>query len=276
MAVITISRQVAALGDEIASDLAKELGYVFIDRKQIERRIVECGFPQEKLLRYDERKPGFFASLAKDRDEYLNYLQYAVLEAAEHGNCILIGRGAFKILEDVPSLVSLRFVSADDIRLERLKKEKEWNDRQAQNRISESDTNRKGFHKSFFNMESEDPRNFLITLNTGILSREEAVKIIEATVKSYITPLKEECGKKMIERLLKGQRLVNQLLFDYKLSINFLHANIEENNDNVIILQGVADSQAIADKAVQTAAKILPSCEIRSAISIVQAFKAYQ
>ncbi|HBB13245.1 MAG TPA: cytidylate kinase-like family protein, partial [Treponema sp.] len=57
MAVITISRQVAALGDEIASDLAKKIGYTFIDRKQIEKRIVELGFPKEKLEKYDERKP---------------------------------------------------------------------------------------------------------------------------------------------------------------------------------------------------------------------------
>ena len=35
MAVITISRQVAALGDEIAAATAKLLGYKFIDRKAI-------------------------------------------------------------------------------------------------------------------------------------------------------------------------------------------------------------------------------------------------
>ncbi|MBP5577434.1 MAG: cytidylate kinase-like family protein, partial [Treponema sp.] len=116
MAVITISRQVAALGDEIASDLAKKIGYTFIDRKQIEKRIVELGFPKEKMEKYDERKPGFFASLAKDRDEYLNYLQYAVLEAASSGNCILIGRGAFIILDELPNLVAMRFVANDNVR----------------------------------------------------------------------------------------------------------------------------------------------------------------
>ena len=142
MAIISISRQVAALGDEIATALAKKTGYSFIDRKQIEKRIVELGFPQDKLSKYDERKPGFFASLVKDRDEYLNYLQYAELEAASKGNCILIGRGAFAILENVPNLIALRFVSNDGVRLERLKKEFSWNDKQAQQRIDESANNR--------------------------------------------------------------------------------------------------------------------------------------
>ena len=49
MAIIAISRQVAALGDEIAAAVAKKLGYTFITRKQIEDRIVELGFPKEKL-----------------------------------------------------------------------------------------------------------------------------------------------------------------------------------------------------------------------------------
>lgn len=272
MAVITISRQVAALGDEIASDLARKIGYNFIDRKQIEARIVELGFPKEKLEKYDERKPGFFASLAKDRDEYLNYLQYAVLEAASTGNCILIGRGAFVILEELPNLVALRFISPDNIRLERLKNEFSWEDKQAQNRIDESDNNRRGFHKSFFNADHRSPEHYLLTLNTGLLSREASVSLIENVVKNYITAQKEAAGKEKIALLLKGQRLVNQLLFDYKMNINFLRAVVEKD---VITLQGVADSHAVVEKAVQTAAKILPSCEIRSAITISRDYKAY-
>ena len=86
MAIIAISRQVAALGDEIATAVAEKLGYKFITRKEIEKRIVDLGFPEEKLKKYDERKPGFFASLVKDRDEYLDYLQTAVLDAASEGN----------------------------------------------------------------------------------------------------------------------------------------------------------------------------------------------
>ncbi|HAK69571.1 MAG: cytidylate kinase-like family protein [Treponema sp.] len=273
MAVITISRQVASLGDEIAGATAKKMGYTFIDRKQIEARIVELGFPKEKLSKYDERKPGFFASLNKDRDEYLNYLQYAVLEAASVGNCILIGRGTFKILEEVPNMISLRLVANDVVRRERLKKEFNWNDKQAQGRIDESDANRRGFHKSFFNIENDDSREYMFTLNTGLLTLEDSVRIIEGVTKNFITAEKESLGRTKVEQLLKGQRLVNQLLFDFKLGINFLRAEV---GASVITLHGVADSQGIAERAVQTAAKILPSVEIRSAISVVQDFKPYQ
>ena len=179
MAVITISRQVAALGDEIASALAKEIGYTFIDRKAIEARIVALGFPAEKLKKYDERKPGFFASLAKDRDEYLDYLQLAVLEAAAKDNCILIGRGSFVILENVPNHFAVRFVANDAVRMERLKNEFSWEDKQAKQRISESATNRSGFHKSFFNVDNEDSTHYHLVLNTGMLDIDSAVKVLK-------------------------------------------------------------------------------------------------
>ena len=151
MAIIAISRQVASLGDEIAESVAKKTGYKFITRHDLEKRIVDLGFPAEKLKKYDEKKPGFFASLVKDRDEYLNYLQTAVLEAASEGNCILIGRGSFLILENLPNLLSLRFIASDTVRMERLMKEFNWTEKQAIQRITESDTNRKCFHKIFFN-----------------------------------------------------------------------------------------------------------------------------
>ncbi|MEE0354029.1 MAG: cytidylate kinase-like family protein [Treponema sp.] len=272
MAIIAISRQVAALGDEIAAAAAKKLGYTFITRKQIENRIVELGFPKEKLQKYDEIKPGFFASLAKGRDEYLNYLQYAVLEAASKGNCILIGRGSFVILEDVPNLISLRFVAKESVRAKRLEKEFNWTEKQAMARINESAANRKGFHKSFFNVDNEDSSHYMLTINTGILEQEEVVKQIVNFVKYFADPEKEALGKKRIENMLKAQDLTNKLLFEYKLNINFLRAIIDDEGTS-ITLQGVADSQAIVDRAVTLAAKILPSCTIKSAVNIVQDFK---
>lgn len=272
MAVITISRQVAALGDEIATALAKEIGYKFIGRKDIEARIVELGFPAEKLKKYDERKPGFFASLAKDRDEYLDYLQLAVLEAAAKDNCILIGRGSFVILENLPNHFAVRFVANEAIRMDRLKKEFGWEDKQAKQRINESAANRVGFHKSFFNVDNEDATHYHLVLNTGMLDVDSSVKILKELKDIVVTPEKEAEGKKKVEELLSAQRLVNKLIFEYNLNINFLHAVI---SGTTLTLQGVADSSALVEKAMSVAQKAFPEYKIESAISVVQDFKAY-
>lgn len=270
MAIIAISRQVAALGDEISMALSKKLGYRFINRKELEKRIVDLGFPAEKLKKYDEKKPGFFASLVKDRDEYLNYLQTAVLDAVSEGDCILLGRGSFLILEDLPNLISLRFVANDSVRLERLMKEHDWNEKQALQRITESDNNRRGFHKSFFNVEIENPKHFLMVMNTGMFDVESASDTIVAITKSIITPQKEEAGKAKLQELIKCQHLVNKLIFEYKLNIEFLRAEISGNTLN---LQGVADSSVLVESAMKISAVELPGYNITSSISVVQDFK---
>ncbi len=272
MAVITISRQVAALGDEISALLAEKLGYKFIGRKVIEQKLIDLGFSAEKLKKYDERKPGFFAALAKDRDEYLNYLQTAIFEAASEGNCVLIGRGSFIILEDLPNRFAARLVASNQVRLERLMKEFSWNEKQAQQRIDESDANRFGFHKSFFNLVNEDPAHYHLTLNTALVDIETAADSIANAMKKTITPEKEKQGAQKINELLTAQRVVNSLIFEYKLPVNFLHAVIE---GDVLSLHGVADSAAIAEQATSAAAKILPDKKVKSCISIVQDFKSY-
>lgn len=272
MAIITIARQVAALGDEIANATAQKLGYKFVGRKEIEKRIIDLGFPESKLEKYDERKPGFFASLAKDRDEYMDYLQTAVLEAAQEGNTVLIGRGSYIILSELPNLVSFRLVAKDSVRIERLKKEFTWNDKQAKQRIEESDSNRLGFHKSFFNHENEASTDYHCVINTGILDIEAASNVMVETVKNIVTPEKEKAGNEKIKNLLIAQNLVNTLVFKYKLNINFLHAVVI---DNRIVLQGVADSSAIVEKAIVLSQKELPDFKIESTVSIVQDFKAY-
>lgn len=272
MAVISISRQVAALGDEVADALAKKLGYTFIGRKAIEKRIVELGFPAEKMEKYDERKPGFFASLAKDRDAYLNYMRTAILEAASQGNCVLIGRGTFAVLEDVPNLVSVRFVSDDSVRIRRLMGEFNWTEKQALQRINESDQNRMGFHQNFFNIENENPAHYQLTINTARVSLENTVDLISSYAGCAVTPEKEEEGNRKMSEMYKAQLLVNELFFNQKLNINFLHATFV---DDEIVLQGVTDSAATVEKALSIAASIISDKKVRSDISIVQNIKPY-
>ena len=131
MAIITLARQVAALGDEVGEALAQKMNYKFIKRTDIEKRIVELGFPESKMPKFDERKPGFFASLTKDRDEYLNYAQYAILEAAEKKNVVIIGRGAFAVLQGVPNNIAIRLIADEETRINRLRKEFNWDEKQA-------------------------------------------------------------------------------------------------------------------------------------------------
>lgn len=272
MAIIAISRQCAALGDEIAAALAKKIGYRFVDKREIEKKIVQLGFSPDKLKNYDERKPGFFASLAKERDEYLDYLQTAVLEVAQESDCILIGRAAHIILDGLPNLFAVRFVADRSVRMSRLKEEFNWDDKRALQRIEESDANRLGFYKSFFNETNEEVEHFHLVINTALFSIDNVTSIIAGAVKDTIDTEEETVGKKKAYQMYEAQKLVNEILFEHKLSISFLRAVL---TDEKLVLQGVANSLAITEKAIAIAQEKMPGKKVESCISVVQDFKAF-
>ena len=272
MAIITISRQIASFGDEVATELSKRLGYSFVNRKMLEADLLKHGISEEKLSKYDERKPGFWASLARDRDEYFDYLREAVYERAKNGNCIFIGRGGFAILRDIPGCYNIRLIASDAVRVSRLMNEFSWPEKKAQALLQESDTNRRGFHKCFFNIDQEDSSNYHMVLNTDNISAETGAQIIQHSCEATLLEKEAAEGVVRIGELLLAQKIVNHVVFDLKIPIHFLEAT---TNATEIVLHGVADSSAVIDKAVSVARSMAPDKKIVSGISIVQDYKSY-
>lgn len=273
MAIITLSRQVAAHGDEIAMEVSRMTGYKFITRKDVEKRIVELGFPQSKMPKYDERKPGFFASIAKDRDLYINLTHYAMLEAATENNIIFIGRGAFALFKPYENNISVRIVADEKTRVARLMDEFNWNEKQALQRIDESDANRQGFHKNFYNIDVSAPENYHLVVNSGLLSYEECAQTIVNLLKTQINSEKEINGQKQIQLMFKIQGVINKIIQEENINIEFMHAKME---DGTIILYGVTDSIALVEKALNVFRRELSEYPVKSAVSLIQNFKSFQ
>lgn len=272
MAIITISRQIASYGDEVATELSRLLGYAFINRKMLEEDLHKYGITEDKLRKYDERKPGFWASLARDRDEYFDYLREAVYERAKGGNCVFIGRGGFAILKDVPGSYAVRLITPDAVRVARLMKEFTWNEKKAQALLVESDTNRQGFHKCFFNIEHDDPASYHLVLNTEAITPEIGAQIIMNACAKTLNAAQETEGVTRIGELLQAQKIVNHIVFDLKIPVHFLEATA---NDTEILLHGVADSAAVIEKVLGVARSMAPGKKVTSGISIVQDYKSY-
>lgn len=273
MAIITLSRQVAARGDEVALEIEKKLGYKFVTRKDIEKKIVELGFPESKMPKYDERKPGFFASLAKDRDLYINLTHYAMLDAARANNTIFIGRGAFVLFKPVDNNISVRIVSDEKTRISRLMEEFSWTEKQALQRINESDANRDGFHKNFYNVEVNAPENYHLVVNTGLLTEAQSAQFVCDLLKNKITQADEVAGQKEIEIMWKIQSVVNKIFIEEQINIEFMHAKMEEGT---IVLYGVSNSIAIVERALNIFQQEMPEYPVKSAVSLIQNYKVFQ
>ena len=269
MAIITISREIAALGDETAGELAKLLGCRLIDKAAVEKRFGSYGFSEKKLEKFDERKPGFWASLSQDRDDYLHYLKTAMYAEAVEGDGVFIGRGAFAIFRNIPATVSVLLVAPMAIRVERVKSYFRCDDKRARQIIEQSDHDRAGFHKYFFDLAWEKPSNYHLVLNTGDMHPATVAEIIIETKRLVVNAEAETKARLKLRDLTLAQSVVSRVLYEKKIPVHFLEA---EATDGDVILHGVANSQASIEAAVAAAREVAGVRSVRGEIQIVQEY----
>lgn len=269
MAIITISRELAALGDETARELSTRLDFRFADKHTLEERIKSYGVGNNKLLKYDEKKPSFWASLSQDRDDYLHFLRSAVLAEAAQGSTIFIGRGAGVILKSVPGVFSVFLVAPLEIRLERVKSYFRCDEKRAGQIIEQSDRDREGFHRYFYDVDWKDAGNYHLALNTGHLHPELCAEIVKYLRDRTMSEETEAQSVQRIQELTLGQKIKHHILYEKEVSIHFLDAAVSGKQ---VFLYGVANSQSLIEAAVSLAKEIAPDFTVQSEIQIVQEY----
>jgi cytidylate kinase len=269
MAIITISRQLASLGDETAAELAKLLNYRFVDKQKLEERIKSYGVVGSKLEKYDERKPTLFAAFSQDRDDYLHFLKTAMLAEAGEGNCVFIGRGAFAFFKDVPGVLSVFLAAPMDVRIERVKSYFHCDDKRARQIIERNEHDRTGFHRYFFDVKWEDPANYHLTLNMGTLHPALAARIIKEMKDETIGPDTEARGASVLTDMALGQQVVHHVLYEREIPVHFLEARVVNGEAT---LYGVVNAQTQVE-CVLSAARDVPG--IVEALSEIQVVKEY-
>jgi len=269
MAIITISRELAALGDETAHELAKLLDYRFVDKSVLEQRITSYGFAVKKLEKYDERKPSFWASLSQDRDDYLHFLKTALFAEAEIGDCIVVGRGSSIVFKDLPAVVSVHLVAPMEIRLERVKSYFRCDDKRARQIIEQSDHDRAGFHRYFFDLDWKAGSNYHLTINMGALHPATAAEIIKSLKEMVVTEEANLRNRQMLQEMIMAQKVIHHVLYDQKVPVHFLEAIVK---DGGVTLHGVANSEATVEAAVAAAREIAGAYAVRSEIQVVQEY----
>ncbi|MDR1127449.1 MAG: cytidylate kinase-like family protein [Treponema sp.] len=273
MAIIVISRELAALGDETAGELAKVLNYKLVDRNILEKKIKTFGVEDKNFKKYDECKPGFWASLSQDRDNYLHYLKTALLSEVGEESVVVVGRGASAIFKNVPGVLSIFLVAPLEIRIERVKSYFHCDEKKAKQIIEKSDHDRSGFYHYFFDTEWRNPENYLLTINTGHLHPSVCAEIIKRLRDYFITEETEEKQVIRIKELTLAHRIKHHILYNKELPVHFLEVFVSENK---IILYGVANSQILVDATVAAAAESVikenASLSVRSEIQVVQEY----
>ncbi|MCL1812308.1 MAG: cytidylate kinase family protein [Treponema sp.] len=269
MGIVTVSRELAAMGDETIHELADILHYRLVDKKCLEEKMKNLGAAEQKLHKYDERKPSFWASISQDRDDYLHYLKSAVFSEAGQGNCVFMGRGCESLLRGIPGVLSVFLTAPFGIRLERIKSYFQCDDRRAEQIIGQSDRDREGFHQYFFEMKWKDPGNYHMTMNTGFLHPRLCAQLIKTALDSIINEEIETENLLRIKDLILGQQVVHHILFDKTIPVHFLETDVKSG---AVTLFGVVNAPSFVEAAVQAAKEVPAVCSVTPEIQVVQEY----
>ena len=112
-------------------------------------------------------------------NEYSLGIQQTVLQLAELGSIVIVGRGANIILKDDPRVLRIGLIANDVDRVNRIANYEDVNYETAKNLISNRDASRNQFFKKFFDIDDPDNRfNYHAILNTSEMNFDLATDII--------------------------------------------------------------------------------------------------
>lgn len=192
--VITISREFGAGGRTVGRMVAEKLGIPFYDKELVEQVAAESGFAPKFIEEHSEHAPSrsvFSYAFAPQgvpgvmnglsTSDYLWNVQCdIILQLADQGSCVIVGRNADYILKDRPDALHV-FLCADlphrIARVMEMYGETET-EKKASNRIEERDKRRSLNYQHYTGRTWGMSQNYNLCLDTGTLGAEQCADII--------------------------------------------------------------------------------------------------
>ena len=188
MAIVTISRQVGSLGEEIARELSAVTGYRLAGVGEF-RETASRYDPEfaEKLRRFEQEEgPGFFERLFFSTPVYLSLYEAVVLELASQHRVIIMGRGAQVVLRDVRQVYRVRVVAPMHQRVLHMRQVHGMSTDEALEYIRKHDHRREGLVRQVYVQDPQDWTLYDMILNTGRLDASAGAAIVRKAMDEVI------------------------------------------------------------------------------------------
>lgn len=190
--IITISREFGSGGRTIGHMVADALGIPFYDKELVDQIAVESGFAPKFVEEHGEHSPGksllSYAFAPQGVPGVMNGLSTAdflwniqcnvILQLAEKGPCVIVGRNADYILKDRGDCLHA-FIHADmDYRADRIVRLYGESEKSPATRLQEKDKRRRVNYQHYTGRTWGQAQNYDICLNSSTLGIELCAKMI--------------------------------------------------------------------------------------------------
>lgn len=186
--IITISREFGSGGRTIGKEVAAKLGIPCYDHELIEKISEKSGFVKEYIKESGEyaASGSWLGNVLSGRDskgqsnqDYLwNIQRNVILELAQQGPCVIVGRCADHILKDTADCLTVFIHASMEKRAERIVKVYGEREEAPEKRLKDKDKRRKVYYRFYTDSEWGVAQNYHIALDSGVLGIEKCVDII--------------------------------------------------------------------------------------------------
>ncbi len=213
MRAITISREYGSGGGEIASRLAKRLGWHLIDHAIVERVASEMGTSTQEAEAHDEYTSGIVSRVLNNMlylnpasmvgapleaflsdEDYRSVVNKIVKAAAARGHVVIVGRASQVTLAKRRDVLRVRIIAAFEKRVAYVMQREGLVHHAAEARIHAKDHDRRRYLEDEYHQKPEDAHLYDLVLNTSLLDLDSAVEVICFTLQQKAKGLTKKTG----------------------------------------------------------------------------------
>lgn len=190
--IITISREFGSGGRTVGHLVAEKLGIPFYDKELVDHIALESGFAPQFIEEHGEHAPGrslfSYAFTPHGVPGVMNGLSTAdflwsiqcnvILQLAEKGPCVIVGRNADYVLKDRKDVLHA-FIHADmDFRADRIVRLYGESEKSPLARLQEKDKRRRVNYQHYTGRVWGTSQNYDLCLNSSVIGIEKCADII--------------------------------------------------------------------------------------------------
>lgn len=190
MNVITISRQLGSLGDEVAEEVAKRLGFRVVCRELINQAARRAGAPEMALAAIDDLGLLDLRPSHRARKAYQAAVRSVMIELAGEGQVIIVGRAGQVILGDWPDVLHIKVMAPIELRAERVAHAQKISMEAARSQVETSDASRRSYLRRYYHVRWDNPELYDLIVNTARLEPDQAACLVCQAM--------EHCQRKML------------------------------------------------------------------------------
>ncbi len=195
--IITISREFGSGGRTIGHQVAEALGIPFYDKELVEQVALESGFAPKFVEEHGEHSPtGSIFSYAfahqgvhgvmnglSTADFLWNIQCSVILQLAEQGPCVIVGRNADYILKDRPDVLHAFIHANKEFRAERIVRLYGESEKTPMARLNEKDKRRKVNYQHYTGRNWGQAHNYDICLDSSKVGIDTCTEILVKLMK---------------------------------------------------------------------------------------------